>query len=223
MILLTAENTVAMSDDLIGVIITAIVTSIISIIGFIVTNASMRKSFKNELMQQRDSVALDKMATIPYETLDFYDITVKLGRTDKELRNYNNDNLTRQQIIEKKKLDEEKRQLEAQLLERMNYLYNTIYAYGSPTAIKIVSKMQSTNYILAGNASEEERLIILAYMILLATQVKKDVTTIVVNPQYWLQMRITDYHLKHEKMDTAINRAVDELKLDRKFKIKSNK
>lgn len=219
MILLTAENAVTMSDNLIGVIITAVVTSIISIIGFIVTNASMRKSFKNELMRQRDSVALEKMATIPYETLDFYDITVKLGRTDKELRNYAGNNLSRQQITEKKRLEEEKKQLDAQLLERMNYMYNTIYAYGSPTAIKIVSKMQSTNYILGENATEEEKMKILAYMILLASQVKKDVTAVIVNPQYWLQMRITDYHIKHEKIDTAINQAVDELKLDKEFKI----
>lgn len=219
MILLTAENAVTISDNLLGVIITAVVTSIISIIGFIVTNASMRKSFKNELMKQRDNVALEKMATIPYETLDFYDITVKLGRNDKELKNYAGNNLTRQQITEKKKLEEEKKQLDSLLLERMNYLYNTIYAYGSPTAIKIVSKMQSANYILGKNATEEEKMKILAYMILLASQVKKDVTTVIVNPQYWLQMRITDYHIKHEKIDTAINQAVDELKLDKKFKI----
>ena len=97
MIILTAESAVGMSDDLIGVIITAVVTSIISIIGFVVTNASMRKSFKNELMRQRDSVALEKMATVPYETLDFYDITVKLGRIDKELKMYADNNLSRQE------------------------------------------------------------------------------------------------------------------------------
>lgn len=220
MILLTVTNETSMSDDLKGAIITALVTGIISIIGFIVTNVSMRKSFKNELMRQRDGVALEKMATIPYETLDFYDITVKLSRTDKELKNYSGDNLTRQQMIEKKKLEEEKKQLDAQLLEKMNYLYNTIYAYGSPTAIKIVSKMQSTNYILGENATKSERLQILAYMILLATQVKKDVTAITVNPQYWLQLRITDYHIKHAEIDEALNKAVDELKLDKEFKIK---
>lgn len=219
LILLSTENVAVMSDDLKGVIITAIVTSIISIIGFIVTNASMRNSFKNELMKQRDSVVLEKMATIPYETLDFYDITVKLRRVDKELKSHACGNLTRQQIIDKKELEEKKKKLDEHFLEKMNYLYNTIYAYGSPTAIKIVSKMQSTNYILRDNATEEEKLKILAYLVLLASQVKKDVTTIVVNPQYWLQMRITDYHIKYEKIDMAINQVVDELKLDKKFKI----
>lgn len=55
MILLTSTNSHMMSDDLKGAIITAVVTGFISIIGFIVTNLSMRKNFKNELIKQRDS------------------------------------------------------------------------------------------------------------------------------------------------------------------------
>ena len=38
-----------MSDDLKGAIITAVLTSIISIIGFILTNKNMSKNLKNEL------------------------------------------------------------------------------------------------------------------------------------------------------------------------------
>lgn len=35
-----------MSDDLMGAIITALVTGIISLIGFVVTNVSMKKNLK---------------------------------------------------------------------------------------------------------------------------------------------------------------------------------
>lgn len=49
-----------MSDDLKGAIITALVTGMISIVGFIVTTTSMKKSFKNELKRQRDNVVLEK-------------------------------------------------------------------------------------------------------------------------------------------------------------------
>lgn len=38
-----------MSDDLKGAIITAVFTSIVSIIGFILTNKNMSKNLKNEL------------------------------------------------------------------------------------------------------------------------------------------------------------------------------
>lgn len=41
-----------MSDELKGAIITAIVTGIISIIGFVVTYNSMKKNFKNELEKE---------------------------------------------------------------------------------------------------------------------------------------------------------------------------
>lgn len=80
MILLTETSSYVMSDDLKGAIITAIVTGIISIIGFIVTNLSMRKSFKNELIQQRDNLALEKMATMPFRVLDLMDRMIKSSR-----------------------------------------------------------------------------------------------------------------------------------------------
>ena len=37
----------------------------------------MRKNFKNELMKQRDSIALEKMATMPFEVLELMDRMIK--------------------------------------------------------------------------------------------------------------------------------------------------
>lgn len=214
-----STNISGMSDDLKGAIITAMVTGIISIIGFIVTNMSMRKSFKNELAMQRDSTALEKMASIPYEALNFYDIIMRLNQVNKEYEKHCVQNPTKAQLVEKKRIEKEKLEIENVFLDKMNYLYNTIYAYGSPTAIKIVSKMQSLNYILGETASEDEKLQVLACMVLLATQVKKDVTTVVVNPRYWFEMRITDYHIRHEKINISVNKMVKELELDKDFMI----
>lgn len=47
-----------MSDELKGAIITAIVTGIISIIGFVVIYNSMKKNFKNELEKEKTSTSL---------------------------------------------------------------------------------------------------------------------------------------------------------------------
>ena len=92
MILVAEMSSYVMSDDLKGAIITAIVTGIISIIGFIVTNLSMRKNFKNELMQQRDSLALEKMATMPFRVLDLMDRMTKAKKNGwdekNELKNF---------------------------------------------------------------------------------------------------------------------------------------
>ena len=62
-----------MSDDLKGAIITAIITGVISVIGFVVTNMSLKNSFKNELARQRDNIALEKMSTMPFEILGLLD------------------------------------------------------------------------------------------------------------------------------------------------------
>ena len=47
-----------MSDELKGAIITAIVTGIISIIGFVVIYNSMKKNFKNELEKEKTRASL---------------------------------------------------------------------------------------------------------------------------------------------------------------------
>ena len=69
-----------MSDDLKGAVITDLVTGLISIIGFIVTNSSMKKSFKNEFKRQRDNIALEKMSTMPYEVLVLMDEMIESGK-----------------------------------------------------------------------------------------------------------------------------------------------
>lgn len=68
-----------MSDELLGVIITAIVTSVISIIGFIVTYHSMKRNFKQELEKEKTSVHIEKMSTVPYDVLQLIDEIVKSG------------------------------------------------------------------------------------------------------------------------------------------------
>lgn len=68
-----STNTFSISDELLGVLITAGIPALISIIGFIVTYSSMKKSFKNELSHERDSVALEKMAELPLKVLDLFE------------------------------------------------------------------------------------------------------------------------------------------------------
>lgn len=60
----------SMGDELKGAIITAIVTGIISIIGFIVTNHSMKKNFKNELLKEKTTVHIEKMSEMPLHILE---------------------------------------------------------------------------------------------------------------------------------------------------------
>lgn len=138
MILLTSTNSHMMSDDLKGAIITAVVTGFISIIGFIVTNLSMRKNFKNELIKQRDSIALEKMSTMPFEVLDLMDRMIKanngrIGKTE---------------------------------LDSFKKMMNSIYSYGSERAISLVALMQEENYAANGDSSKLDKFRVMSLYVL---------------------------------------------------------
>lgn len=182
------NGTNVMSDELIGAIITTFVTGIISIIGFIITNVSLKKSFKNELKRQRDSIALDKMSTMPYEVLILMD-----------------------ELLENPKNPS---------FKHFKEVMNTIYSYGSEKAIKIVSLMQKENYAANRNVNQLDMFRVMASYVLLATQIKYDVTEISVSPELWFQMRISDYELNKSKFKDTTNQLVDELDLISEFKIK---
>lgn len=193
-----ANESSGMSDDLKGAIITALVTGMISIIGFIVTNASMKKNFKNELKRQRDSVALEKMSTMPYEVLVLMDEMIESGKIKNE--------------TQKKKTME-------QSFKHFKGIMNTIYSYGTEKSIKIVSLMQKENYAANGKTTPLDKYRMMSSYVLLATQIKYDVTEISVSPELWFQMRLTDYEANKEEFMNANNKLVDELKLKEEFKI----
>lgn len=190
-IIIASANTAGMSDELKGAIITALVTGIISIIGFIVTNISMRRSFKNELIKQRDSIALEKMATLPFEVLTLMDRMI-------EAKN------SRQQDSE---------------LKNFKKIMNEIYSYGSEKAISLVALMQKENYAANGDVNKMNKFRVMSSYVLLATQIKYDVTGTYVNPEFWFKMRITDYEKNKQKIRNANNNLVKELDLSKELKI----
>lgn len=175
-----------MSDDLKGAIITALVTGIISIIGFIITNNSMRKNFKNELIKQRDSIALEKMATMPFKVLDLMDKIIKSNNKEEELENFKN-------------------------------TMNEIYSYGSEKAISIVALMQKENYAAREDLHKLNDLRVMSFYVLLATQIKYDVTGAYVNPEFWFNMRLNDFEELRTGIKEANNQLVKELNLNKKM------
>ncbi len=188
-----------MSDNIISAIITALVTGIISIIGFVVTNNSMKKSFKNELKQQRDNMALKKMSIMPYEVLVLMDEMIESRKDKNETQN---------------------KQASEQNSNCFRKIMNTIYSYGSGKSIEIVSLMQKEIYdINRGDTSLDIYRLISLY-VLLATQIKYDITAISVSPELWFQMRLSNYEEDKDKFKNANNQLIDELKLKNEFRIR---
>lgn len=194
-----STNTFSISDELLGVLITAGIPALISIIGFIVTYSSMKKSFKNELSHERDSVALEKMAELPLKVLDLFE-----------------------QIKESSHIQNRRQQQEHMdnTAKLFSIIMNTTYSYGSEKAIKLISMMQSENYYLEANSSRGDTYRIMAFYILLATQIKYDVTEIAISPELWYRMKLKDYESQKEKIIEANNKIVKELDLINEFLIK---
>ena len=101
-----------------------------------------------------------------------------------------------------------------------NELMTTIYAFGSYKAISIVSLLQKEN-LLGQLANNNYRMI--SFYVLLATQIKYDVTGIAISPNDWLNIKISDYNSNqqiHEGFKRENNKLVRELDLNKKFEIK---
>lgn len=77
-----------MSDDSKGAIITAVLTSIISIIGFILTNKNMSKNLKNELKKEKTTVHIQKTSEMPYAILCLMDMMVKNPSSEETLNEF---------------------------------------------------------------------------------------------------------------------------------------
>lgn len=187
-----------MSEASLITIISVMISSVISIVGFIVTNFSMKQSFQNELKRNRDTLALENMSKIPYKVLSLFDDMI-------EINSLKNDRL-------KEKKQEEN-------LKIFKEIMNTIYSYGSKESIKIASFMQKENYEVAAKGIIQNEYRLMAIYVLLATQIKYDVTSVAVSPKYWFIMKLNDFNSEQERLAEATNRLIDELNLNESFRM----
>ena len=79
--------------------------------------------------------------------------------------------------------------------------------------------MQKENYAAVNQEIEQSVYRMASTLVLLITQIKYDVTEIVVSPSLWFQMRMNDYTEKEKLYQSANNRLVSELGLNEGFKI----
>ena len=187
------KNFYEMSDTIKAALISAMIPALISIIGFIATNRSVKRDFKNEILKQRNEIALNKMATMPTMPMRILEL---LGT-----------------IIETGGQNEE-------LAKEFDGFMNEVYAYGSENAIALISKIQKDNMFFGDNVADRNLYELIAMYILLATQIKYDVTGIIVSPEKWYEMRMNDYEINREKMRLANNNVVKMFELNKRFYIK---
>nr|DAJ55684.1 MAG TPA: hypothetical protein [Caudoviricetes sp.]DAK81028.1 MAG TPA: hypothetical protein [Caudoviricetes sp.] len=184
------KNSYEMSDTIKAALISAMIPALISIIGFIATNRSVKRDFKNEILKQRNEIALNKMATMPMRILELLGTIIETGGQNEELA------------------------------KEFDGFMNEVYAYGSENAIALISKIQKDNMFFGDNVADRNLYELIAMYILLATQIKYDVTGIIVSPEKWYEMRMNDYEINREKMRLANNNVVKMFELNKRFYIK---
>lgn len=190
---IVTESVRLLTSDNIVAILVACIPAVVTIIGFIVTYFLNKRNFKEEVNKAKVNATLEKISDLPYKILTLMDT-----------------------ILQKDKPRNQK-QLN---LKSFQEIMSLIFAYGSKEAIAIVSSMQEANYLFSNEPSKTDNNEIIAYYILLACQVKYDLTGIKINPEYWYRMRITDYKTMKKDLDEATNRVVDKLELDDFLSIK---
>lgn len=105
-----------------------------------------------------------------------------------------------------------------ELVKEYGAILTKVLAYGSKNAVKIAIKMQQLSYAL-GNKPNNERFPILAAYALLITQLKFDLTSEIISPESWFQLRMTDYGKIQSAMKAAINTIVKEAGLNYAFNV----
>ena len=181
-------------NDTISLLISVGVPAIISIVGFGVTIFTLIQSFQNELVKQKANIQLEKMVEMPYEILELLQEMLDVGK-------------------------QKSSSFPQKIKEKMDYIFSTIYAYGSSNAIHILAAMQSENYQNAVVPEKTDKYRMMAFFILLTVQIRADITGEFVSPEEWYKMKLTDFQTNRERIMQANNCLVQELNLDGQFMI----
>ena len=189
------ETTSLLTGDNIAVILAACIPAVVSIIGFIVTYFLNKRNFHEEVNKAKVDATLKKISDLPYKVLT----TLDYMRKNQNEENY-------KQISSK----------------MYGELVSMIFSYGSKDAIKIVSSMQETRNLLSNDLDQvkKNQTANTAYFVLLACQIKFDLTGIKICPEYWYKTRLRDYNEKKDELSRVTNRIVHELQLDDFLQVK---
>ncbi|MBD5169006.1 MAG: hypothetical protein HDT20_02610 [Oscillibacter sp.] len=163
----------------------AIITVLVTVIGFIVTYFMTRRDFKNEIKKDKLSLTAEAIQTLPFDICKLMDAT--MGKTGVSVEQYRD-------------------------------LLSKVLSYGSKNAVDIAIKMQQISYFYEKNKGiSSTRTEMLAAYSLLITQLKYEITSEVISPESWFQLRLKDYGTIQVDIKAAINKLVNELDLNKDF------
>lgn len=170
-------------------LLSIIIPSTVSIIGFIISYWQNRKYIENEVLKNKRSLMLEKGIELIGKAKVFIDYN-KMGELSQN---------------------------------KLNDLVNDIYLYGSKDVITILSEFMQYNYQIQVKRDQNNICKMMAYCTLLVVQLKYDYFGEITNPIDTLKIRLKDIYTKkdfYKDMKININSIVEELNLNKEFKIK---
>lgn len=177
-------------EEILNVHFDTIITVMITVVGFVITYLMTKKNFKDEIKKGKIALATEQIQTLPYDICQLMDSIIKDGQNNR------------------KRQDD--------ILKEYGSILSKVLAYGSHDAVKIAIKMQRMSYKQVEDNTENKFPMLAAYALLI-TQLKYDLTSEIISPISWFQLRINDYEDLQKGIENATNSLINELELNRSF------
>lgn len=182
-----------MSDDLIVGLISTAFTTLLTIVGFVVTFLSMRKSFKNELEKQNNTIKTNKLSELNnkiVELIGIYESSIKKG-------------------------DERKLKLNKDKEERLSQAMGDLIFYGNEEMLSVLLYAREQKFDSPADWRIEQ---IVGYILVLAI-LKCEFTGEIINPKKFLALTIDHYEKNLEEYKKCNNEIVEKLNLKKEYLI----
>ncbi len=171
------------------VILPAIIAGAVALLGIVISYFLNKKSIKAEIEKQKANIHLNEIRELPE----------KIYQLMHDAFGLQSDNIEAWQDFS----------------SRMGENAKTVFAYGSLDAIKIIVAHDEKIYANGFNPNKiEQHTSFFCTMILLACQIKCDLTGITISPDYWYRELLSDYSKHRDIIISTNNEIVRKLELD---------
>lgn len=188
------------SDEIMGVLFSTIITGIITIIGFVITYFSMKNNFKNELHKQNNIIKVEKLS----------DLSDKFLKAIRECSNALADESLSDDDHGNLKVDKN-------FFDQYDAAVADLILYGTDEMINVMyfaTRMESSI------ASKKHRLIlIIATLMLIFTMLRREFTDAMTNPENYFMIIIGNYVGYGDLYKKYNNEIVAGLELNKEYMI----
>lgn len=173
----------------------AFLPALVTIAGFWITYQMTKKNIAYEIEKSKKTLNVEAIKDLPYEICQIMN-----------------------EMIESSKVSNQKNK---EMVRRYAEIMSKVLSYGSADAVAIAVYMQQQNYQTPSDAPIERRWKMIAAYSLLISQLKYDLTSEIMSPEKWFQLKIKEYDKISEDIRTSNNELVKELGLKEEFFIET--